>query len=280
MPLFILFIERKMMNNRFEKKEKKEKIIYAGEYSDRNNWCWGFPEYMEEYRLARGYEWRDGLLREKVDPRCLNEHGIPTNDFNLPAVPGMNTLPMNARIATKNRYLSQIIVKWACMAKGTASWSPLKTDSPYLKTEYFFDDFSFLEGYLMNTTPIWKNDILDLVQDRKAEFFWKPAIFTNDWDIVINKNWSYIVQFYADVIYSLPRDTSRLDKEYFWLIHNWKVGARVQQRSCSNVDWISWLYIWWLKKWDKLNVACGVAFTDNNIRDTYFATAINIIETS
>nr|DAJ27311.1 MAG TPA: hypothetical protein [Bacteriophage sp.] len=36
---FILFIELKMMNNRFEKKEKKEKIIYAGEYSDRNNWC-------------------------------------------------------------------------------------------------------------------------------------------------------------------------------------------------------------------------------------------------
>ena len=43
--------------------------------------------------------------------------GIPTNDFNLPAVPGMNTLPMNARIATKNRYLSQIIVKGGCMVE-------------------------------------------------------------------------------------------------------------------------------------------------------------------
>ncbi len=180
----------------------------------------------------------------------------------------------------KDTYLNQIIVKGACMAKGTAGWSALRTNSPHLKKEYHDNDFSFLDGYLMNQTPIWKNDILRLVKDRKAEIFWKPAISVKEWDIVINKDWSYIVQFYADIIYSLPRDTSRLDKEYFWLIHNWKVGARVQQRSCSNVDWISWLYIWWLKKWDKLNVACGVAFTDNNIRDTYFATAINIIETS
>ena len=279
MLLFILFIERKMMNNRFEKKEKKEKIIYAGEYSDRNNWCWGFPEYMEEYRLARGYEWRDGLLREKVDPRCLNEHGIPTNDFNLPAVPGMNTLPMNARIATKNRYLSQIIVKGGCMVEWTMSGEWVKRAKPHLKLEYLYDDFSFLEGYSIDP-PIWKETILTVVKDRKAEIFWKPAISVKDWDIIINKSWSYIVQFYADITYSLPRDTNRLDKEYLRLLCNWKVGARVQQRSCSNLDGITWTYIWWLKKWDKLNVICGVAFTDIDIRSTYFATAINIVETS
>lgn len=279
MLLFILFIERKMMNNRFEKKEKKEKIIYAGEYSDRNNWCWGFPEYMEEYRLARGYEWRDGLLREKVDPRCLNEHGIPTNDFNLPAVPGMNTLPMNARIATKNRYLSQIIVKGGCMVEWTMSGEWVKWNKPYLKLEYLYDDFSFLEGYTIDP-PIGREKILTVVKDRKAEIFWKPQVYVENGDIIINKSWSYIVQFYADITYSLPRDTNRLDKEYLRLLCNWKVWVRTQQRSCSNLDGISWSYIWWLKKWDKLNIVCGVAFTDSNIRNTYFATAINIVETS
>lgn len=84
-----------------------EKVEFCGEYSDRNNRAWGYPEYMEEYRLARGYERRNGRLQEKVDPRSLNYQNIPTNDFNLPAVPGMNMLPLNARIATNNRYLDQ-----------------------------------------------------------------------------------------------------------------------------------------------------------------------------
>lgn len=286
MPLSILFIERKMMNNRFEKKEKKEKIIYAGEYSDRNNWCWGFPEYMEEYRLARGYEWRDGLLREKVDPRCLNEHGIPTNDFNLPAVPGMNTLPMNARIATKNRYLSQIIVKWACMAKGISSWGNLESalTTTHFKKEYHPEDFNFLLWYEWGTAnnhwTFTQAIINTFPSDRKAEIFWKPAVSTRDGDIIINKNWTYIVQFYADFTYKYPRDTNRLDKAFIFLMYNGKVWVRMQQRTCATTDWVQWLYIWWLKKWDRLNIACAVAFTDNDVRETYCATAINIVETS
>lgn len=279
MPLFILFIERKMENN-------KDEIIRWGEYSDRNNRCWGYPEYMEEYRLARGYEWRQGRLQEKQDPRCLNEHGIPTNDFNLPAVPGMNTLPMNARIATKNRYLSQIIVKGGCMVKGISSWQSLLSalTTTYFKENYEIRDFNFLLGYTVgseNSPATYTQEIINtLPLDRKAEKFWKPPIIVKDWNVIINKNWTYIVQFYADFTYKYPRDTNRLDKAFIYLMYNWKEWVRMQQRTCATTDWVSGLYIGWLKKWDRLNIACVVVFTDNDVRETYCATAINIVETS
>lgn len=277
-PLFTWLTIQKMYNH--SQKNKWEKVEFCGEYGDRNNRCWGFPEYMEEYRLSRGYEWRNGKLQEKIDPRCLNYHGIPTNNYNLPAVPGLNMLPLNARVATNNRYLSQIIVKWACMVKWTTSGAAIKRSSPHLKLEYMYDDLSFLEGFKMNPTPMNKDDILSVVQDRKSAIFGKPPVLVKDWNVIINKNWTYIVQFYADIIYSDPRDTLRLDKEYLRLLCNWRVWARVQQRSCSNLDWILWLYIWSFNKWDKLNIACWLGFVDNNIKDTYFATAINITETS
>nr|DAU58463.1 MAG TPA: hypothetical protein [Caudoviricetes sp.]DAX31552.1 MAG TPA: hypothetical protein [Caudoviricetes sp.] len=83
---------------------------------------------MEDYRLARGYEWRNGRLQEKVDPRSLNYQNIPTNDFNLPAVPGMNMLPLNARIATNNRYLDQCNVSGYVIHNFDGNWTqePLK----------------------------------------------------------------------------------------------------------------------------------------------------------
>ncbi|MDO4713979.1 MAG: hypothetical protein Q4B28_05045 [bacterium] len=84
----------------------------------RNNRFGGYPEHMEDYRLANGYEWRDGLLQPKVDPRSLNDHGIPTNDFNLPAQPGLNMLPLNARTQTRNRYLDQSITKGMVKVRG------------------------------------------------------------------------------------------------------------------------------------------------------------------
>lgn len=84
------------------------------EYLDfyaRNNRIGGYPEYMEEYWLSNGYEWRDGLLRQKIDPLCLNPQGIPTNEYNLPAIPGMNMLGLNARTQVRNRYFDQFVCK-------------------------------------------------------------------------------------------------------------------------------------------------------------------------
>lgn len=233
MPLSILFIERKMMNNRFEKKEKKEKIIYAGEYSDRNNWCWGFPEYMEEYRLARGYEWRDGLLREKVDPRCLNEHGIPTNDFNLPAVPGMNTLPMNARIATKNRYLDQVEFMWTVSANG------VETNKEITPTTIWFD--------------------------KPKAVVWKINWGTDNWMIEIPINWNYMLQVYGMFIYPQGHDNNLIKNCILTLRVKKKWESEVGEvhsahRSCISPDTFSYNTFEILKAGDQIGLWVSHSF--------------------
>ncbi|PZM87425.1 MAG: hypothetical protein DLD55_01520 [candidate division SR1 bacterium] len=267
-------------------KDKKEDVEFCGEWSDRNNRCGGHKEYMEDYRLANGYEWRDGMLKPKIDPICLNPHGIPTNDYNLPAVPGLNMLPLNARLQVGNRYLSQIIVKGACMVKGISSGQSLLSalTTTYFKENYEIGDFNFLLGYTVgseNSPATYTQEIINtLPLDRKAEKFGKPPIIVKDGNVIINKNGTYIVQFYADFTYKYPRDTNRLDKAFIYLMYNGEVGVRMQQRTCATTDGVSGLYIGGLKKGDRLNIACAVVFTDNDVRETYCATAINIVETS
>lgn len=266
--------------------QKQDSKVEYLDFYERNNRSGGYPEYMEEYRLSRGFEWKGGRLKRKIDPLCLNPHGIPTNDYNLPAVPGLNMFPLNARLQVRNRYLSQIIVKGACIAKGISNWGNLESalTTTKFKKEYISEDFNFLLWYGGGTAEnhwTFTQEIINTFPaDRKAEIFWKPAISTKNWDVVINKNWTYVVQFYADFTYKYPRDTNRIDKAFVYLMYNWKAWVRIQQRTCTTTDWVQWLYIGWLKIGDKLNVACAVAFTDDDVRETYCATSINIVETS
>ncbi len=273
MPPSILFIERKMMNNRFEKKEKKEKIIYAGEYSDRNNWCWGFPEYMEEYRLARGYEWRDGLLREKVDPRCLNEHGIPTNDFNLPAVPGMNTLPMNARIATKNRYLDQCNVQW--FVKYNFDWSRWNTIN-----------IPFVEGVSkeeINHERAWGNilDIQDPEKYFKKNQTWTLSWYLKNWRLVIPKSWNYIVDYLIEFYHQKGWDhNTEMRKIYVelslyknWVNQSWSLD-RSAKYTITNPDYISWTTVKAFEEWCELGLWCILKASDN----CFIRSSLNIVK--
>lgn len=171
------------------------------------------------------------------------------------------------------------------MAKWISSWGSLESvlTTTKFKKEYTPEDFNFLLWYKAGTSETYWEFTRDyiaenVVKDRKAEIFGKPSVDIRNGDVLIRKNWSYIVQFYADFTYKYPRDTNRLDKAFIYLMYNWMVWARTQQRTCATTDWVSWLYIGWLKAGDKLNIACAVAFTDNDVRETYCATAINIVE--
>ncbi len=261
MPLFILFIELKM-NNRFEKKEKKEKIIYAGEYSDRNNRCWGFPEYMEEYRLARGYEWRDGLLREKVDPRCLNEHGIPTNDFNLPAVPGMNTLPMNARIATKNRYLDQCNVSGYVIHDFDGNWpqEPLKIP--------LIDRLSTIEE--VNHQRISGNikDIPGIENFFRKEIVGRLNRETKDGCLIIPKSGNYIIYYVIEFYYSQHRNYENAHNKIYSEVrlydNNWGEDYiwRSAKYTITVPDYINWTIACSIKWGQKIWLSCRLKAID------------------
>jgi len=262
MLLFILFIERKTMNNRFEKKEKKEKIIYAGEYSDRNNWCWGFPEYMEEYRLARGYEWRDGLLREKVDPRCLNEHGIPTNDFNLPAVPGMNTLPMNARIATKNRYLDQCNVSGYTVHDFDGNWAQEPLKIPLI------DRLSTIEE--VNHERYWGNikDIPGIESFFRKEIVGKLNRETKDGCLFIPKSGNYIIYYVIEFYHDKNRDFANAHHKIYAEVAIYnnesipEIIGREGKYTITLPDYVSWTIVHKLTAGQKIWLSCRLKAVD------------------
>lgn len=241
--------------------------------------------------MGQSYVMEDGTFQPmqkfaNPDEAMFSDSNRPRDPNGFRIMPGVQMPKWSLREKIKDTYLNQIIVKGACMAKGISSWGNLESalTTTHFKKEYYPEDFIFLlwyEGGTTNNHWTFTQAIINtLPADRKAEIFWKPAISVKDWDIVINKSWSYIVQFYADFNYKYPRDTNRLDKAFMYLMYNWKEWVRMQQRTCATTDWVSGLYIGWLKKWDRLNIACAIAFTDNDVRETYCATAINIVETS
>lgn len=216
------------------------------------------------------------------DEAIFSDANRPRDSNGFKILPWMQMKKWKMREKLEDVYLNQITIKGACITKGVVNgWNIISAlTTPYFKKEYEESDLAFLLWYKRDNKGIDSKDILAIIQDRKAEVFWKPVVSVKDWDIVINKTWTYIVQFYADIIYPYPRDTSRLDKEYLRLVHNWNPSVRVQQRSCASVDWILGLYAGWLKAGDRLNLAGTVVFADSDVRDVYFAMAINIIETS
>ena len=241
--------------------------------------------------MGQSYVMEDGTFQPmqkfaNPDEAMFSDANRPRDPNGFRIMPGVQMPKWSLREKIKDTYLNQIIVKGACMPKGISSWGNLESalTTTKFKKEYTSEDFNFLLWYEVWTSDIHgkytEEHINNLVKDRKTEIFGKPWVDVSNGDVIIRKNWSYIVQFYADFNYKYPRDTNRLDKVFMYLVYNGKVWVRMQQRTCATTDWVSGLYIGWLKKWDRLNIACAVAFTDNDVRETYCATAINIVETS
>lgn len=221
-------------------KDKKEDVEFCGEWSDRNNRCWGYKEYMEDYRLANGYEWRDGMLKPKIDPICLNPHGIPTNDYNLPAVPGLNMLPLNARLQVGNRYLDQYTVRWATVITGK---KPFNLQNDLVEIPLNFNNFGKL-SFVNEFTLYWgwkipQSDFENMSKGTKIGKLW-----WSDYNgrLKIPVSWSYFINYYVEFFHWTRYTLDNMEKicavlqrfsktwELLWMMDN------SVARSCMSVD--------------------------------------------
>lgn len=251
---FILLILQKKM-------DKEEKVI-VWEYSDRNNRAWGYPEYMEDYRLARGYEWRNGRLQEKVDPRSLNYQNIPTNDFNLPAVPGMNMLPLNARIATNNRYLDQCNVSGYVIHNFDGNWTQEPLKIPLI------DRLSTIEEL---DHQRYSGNIKDLpgIED----FFHKETIGrlnreTEDGCLVIPRSWNYIIYYVIEFYHGQGWDFANARDKIYGDVGIYERGnlpiifGREAKYTISVPDYLSWTIVCKAKAGQKIWLSCRLKAVD------------------
>ena len=256
MHQFIWFIERKMLN------PTTEKVEFCGEYSDRNNRAWGYPEYMEEYWLARGYEWRNGRLQEKVDPRSLNYQNIPTNDFNLPAVPGMNMLPLNARIATNNRYLDQCKVSGYVIHDfdGNRSEKPVKIPLIDRLSTIEEVDHEWYLGNIKNTKEI---------EDKfRKEVVWRLRWDVEDGYLIIPKDGNYIIYYVIEFYHDKNRDAANAHHKMYAEVGIYNEESIPEiigiegKYTITLPDYVSWTIVYKFMAGQKIGIRCRLKAVD------------------
>lgn len=236
------------------------------DYHEKNNRFWWHPEYMEDYWLKNGYEWRDGLLQPKIDPRSLNDGGIPTNDYNMPAQPGLNMMPLNARLQTMNRGLDQTVTKWCLLVEWGAEWRNLQYFSPKFKEKLSFEDVKDLVGFSLPGFQISEEYLRDTyVNTFNQEKYWNPSWRVIDGNIVITQWWSYIVQYYCDFFYTAWHDTKEAQKLWLSLSVDWVDWMISTQRACMSRDAVQGTYIGYLEHWYKLNVKIAHTFEGETV---------------
>lgn len=207
------------------------------------------------------------------DEALFNDASLPRDSYWFKIQPWMQTDKNDWRASNSWIWLQQIIIKWWVKVPWTEDWQELAPKTTNFKKEYTSSDFSFLEWY---TTAMWQ--VLSAsawAEERKAEEEWMCPVWVQGWDVVINQSWSYIIQAYCDFSYPSWYDssTSYQYKEFVYLISDNKVSVRQQARACWTVDWVSALYVWFIKQWTRLNVWVAHTYTD---ADVVCWTALNV----
>lgn len=194
------------------------------DYHERNNRFWGHPEYMEDYWLLNGYEWRDWLLQPKIDPRSLNDGGIPTNDYNMPAQPGLNMMPLNARLQVGSKYLDYYAVHGLLKA----TYQPVQKIGiqkvPLMTPKEWKDiniDFIVSQGdgnpWIQFLSQPWMKKELLFSTDKTG----KINREVKDGHLVVPQSWNYIITFAAEVHYwenhIIATDMGKCKLRLYWL---------------------------------------------------------------
>lgn len=231
------------------------------DYHERNNRFWWHPEYMEDYWLKNGYEWRDWLLQPKIDPRSLNDGGIPTNDYNMPAQPGLNMMPLNGRLQVGSKYLDQCNISGYVVKNFDGSWGNL-TKIPLINKINSLDEINH-EWYGGNM-----KDILNIEELLRKKVVWKTNWEVRDWLLVVPQEWNYIIYYMIEFFHDKNRDHINAHyKMYAELTAYDKDGQHYIDRSAKYTitlpNYTSWMTIAKLESKTKLGLNCILKAEDN-----------------
>lgn len=211
-----------------------------------------------------------------ADEDRFSDANWPRDANGFKIIPGQQMNKWWWRDSMKDTYLNQAIIKGAVLVPGTLEGTKLNLFTPYQKKQYSPADFNEVLWYEW-ADFIFNNDrIRELIWDRKAEIYWKPPIIVKDWGVIITRNGTYIVQFYADFIFPKGHNTKEIQKEWLYLYINWIPWVRVSNRSCFSTDGLSGFYIWGMKSWTVLNIGSAHTFYNEN---ALCLTALNIVQT-
>ena len=239
------------------------------DYHERNNRFWGNPEYMEDYWLKNGYEWRDWLLQPKIDPRSLNDGGIPTNNYNMPAQPGLNMMPLNARLQVGSKYLDQCNISGYVVKNFDGSWGNL-TKIPLINKIDSLDDINheWHQGNMKDfaTKKFFEKEIVGKID-------WQ----VKDWYLEIPQNWNYIIYYVVEFFHDKNRDP--VDSHYkmyaeITLHNNSGIPDYIGRESKYTItlpDYISWTIVSNIKARQKIWISCMLKAVDNCFVRTFMS---------
>lgn len=205
-------------------------IVYAGKqyWNDFNNW----------------------------DEALFQDANRPRDEDKFKIQPWLQSWKRDRRTANKNIYMAQALVR--CLVKNpSATYS-----TPYFKTQYSSDDFSFIVGY----TPNWWSAITTAQASQLAEesaiqgWQWDACISVVDGNVVIRKSWTYILEAFAEFVYPtwFNVGSSYQYIEYVALKtykdNQWQVVLWSTDRACGTRSYRKASYVTYASAGDILNV--------------------------
>lgn len=191
--------------------------------------------------------WDEGLFQDANRPR---------DDDKFKIRPWMQSGKWDWRWTNKNINMAEALVR--CIVKNP-SW---EFTTPYFKTKYASNDFSFLVGYI----PKWWTAITTAQAAALAEesaiqgWQWDACISVSNWNVIIQKSWTYILEAHAEFVYPTAFNTNSSYQyiEYValktYVDDKWKVVLWSTDRACGAKSYRKASYVTWASAWDILNL--------------------------
>lgn len=204
------------------------------------------------------------------DEALFQDADRPRDDDKFKIRPWMQSDKWDWRWTNKNINMAQALVR--CIVKNP-SWT---FTTPYFKTEYADDDFSFIEWY----TPNWWSAIssaeaIQLARESKIQTWqWDACIAVSDGNVIIKKSWTYIIEAFAEFVYPTWYDVGSSYQyiEYVALKaykdNQWRVVLGATDRACWSRSYRKASYVTNAVAGDILNLETG--------QTSWYETLVNV----
>lgn len=204
------------------------------------------------------------------DEALFQDASLPRDDFMFKIQHWLQANKQDWRTANKNINMAQALVR--CIVKNP-SWT---YTTPSFKTEYADNDFSFIVWYTPNWwTAITSEQASQLARESKIQTWqWDACIAVNNWNVIIQKSWTYIIEAFAEFVYPTwyNVNTSYQKIEYVALKSYknwaWQVVLWSTDRACGTRSYRKASYVTNAVAGDILNLETG--------QNSWYNTLVNV----
>ena len=190
------------------------------------------------------------------DEGLFQDANRPRDNDKFKIKPWLQSDKWDWRWTNKNINMAQALVR--CIIKNP-SW---EFTTPYFKTEYADNDFSFIVWYVPNwSTALTSAEATQLARESKIQTWqWDACIAVKDGNVVIQKSWTYILEAHAEFLYPTwyNINSSYQYIEYValktYVDNEWKVVLGTTDRACLSKSFRQASYVTYATTGDILNV--------------------------